>query len=300
MACQTMPFCQCREGIFEIDEFGCTEIFVIVGTERALVIDTGTGIGDLKGLIETRITDKPYIVAASHNHVDHIGGAGWFKKIYMNPSDISCEDPFFPPTYDKRKWYAQVVNGVDESTWQYKREDIRPWPANPEFVPMEDGMTFDLGNRKVTALHCPGHTTGQMVFLDDKSRTLLCGDAFNNNWLFNSSAIGNPCENAQRAYEAMKRIYAMQDRFDVVYNSHHDFRAFGKPLAEDVIPNLIECLSQVLEGNAEFRDITDALNPGSKKTVAFYKDVFITLMGGDIKKLTLENSRTAAKIPEVP
>ena len=52
MATMAMPFYECREGIYEIDEFECTEIFVITGSERALVLDTGTGIGDLKGLIE--------------------------------------------------------------------------------------------------------------------------------------------------------------------------------------------------------------------------------------------------------
>ena len=106
-----MPFCECRKGIYVIDEFGCTEIYVIVGNERALVIDTGTGIGDLKGLIETRITQKPYDVIASHNHVDHLGGAGWFDKIYMHPADIEHTDPFFPPTWEFRKTYAEIVNG---------------------------------------------------------------------------------------------------------------------------------------------------------------------------------------------
>ena len=46
MLTKAMPFYECREGIYEIDEFECTEIFVITGKERALVLDTGTGIGD--------------------------------------------------------------------------------------------------------------------------------------------------------------------------------------------------------------------------------------------------------------
>ena len=88
MISRAMPFYECREGIYEIDEFDCADIFVIEGDDRALVLDTGTGIGDLKGLIESRITKKPYEVAATHNHGDHVGGAGWFDEIYIHPADM--------------------------------------------------------------------------------------------------------------------------------------------------------------------------------------------------------------------
>ena len=66
MVTRKLPFYEIEPGIFEIDEFDCVSIFVIVGTERALVIDTGTGIGDLKWVIEHQITDKPYDVVISH------------------------------------------------------------------------------------------------------------------------------------------------------------------------------------------------------------------------------------------
>lgn len=280
-----MPFCECRKGIYVIDEFGCTEIYVIVGNERALVIDTGTGIGDLKGLIETRITQKPYDVIASHNHVDHLGGAGWFDKIYMHPADIEHTDPFFPPTWEFRKTYAEIVNGPAEDGCDYTEEDIRPWPATPEFIPLKDGQVFDLGGRKVTAWHCPGHTAGEMVFIDDLTRTLICGDAFNCNWLFDCSKVGEPKENVKVALDAMKRIYDMRDQYDVVYNLHHDFRPFGEPFSKEIICDLMACLETLLDGTAEFREIDDALNPGHRKTVAVYKDVFITFMGGDIREL---------------
>lgn len=284
MAHATMPVCQCREGIYEIDEFGCTEIFVIEGRDRALVIDTGTGIGDLKGFIETKITQKPYIIAASHNHVDHIGGAGWFEEIYMNPADIGHTDPFFPPTLEFRRNYAKTVNGELPEGGLYGVSDIRPWQIQPAFLPMEDGQVFELGGRRVTAWHCPGHTAGEMVFLDDRTRTLLCGDAFNCNLLFNCSQIGDSHENARVTLEAMQRIYDRRGLYDAVFNSHHDFREFGKPLADNVIPNLIRCMEKMLNRTAELKDIPDALNPGKTKTVAACENVFITLMGENIRE----------------
>ena len=43
-----LPYYEFAEGMFEIDEFDCASVFVIVGETRALVLDTGTGIGDLR------------------------------------------------------------------------------------------------------------------------------------------------------------------------------------------------------------------------------------------------------------
>ena len=80
MRTEKIPYYEFSEGIFEIDEFDCASIFVIVGEERALVLDTGTGIGDLRRVIENRITAKPYDVVLTHNHVDHAGGAGFFDS----------------------------------------------------------------------------------------------------------------------------------------------------------------------------------------------------------------------------
>ena len=81
MLSRKLPFYEIENGIYEIDEFDCVSVFVIVGEKRALVVDTGTGIGDLKWIIEEKITDKPYDVVLTHNHGDHTGGAGFFDEI---------------------------------------------------------------------------------------------------------------------------------------------------------------------------------------------------------------------------
>ena len=66
------PYFEFEKDTFEIDEFDCASVFLLVGRQRALVIDTGIGIGDLKGLIR-KLTDKPLTVALSHGHGDHSG-----------------------------------------------------------------------------------------------------------------------------------------------------------------------------------------------------------------------------------
>ena len=65
-----------RDHIYAVHEPGQVEeviSFLIVGTERALLFDTGLGIGDIKSLVD-ELTDKPLLVLNSHSHYDHIGG----------------------------------------------------------------------------------------------------------------------------------------------------------------------------------------------------------------------------------
>ena len=88
MLSRKLPFYEIEDGIYEIDEFDCVSVFVIVGEKRALVVDTGTGIGDLKWIIEEKITDKPYDVVLTHNHGDHTGGAGFFDEVWIHVADM--------------------------------------------------------------------------------------------------------------------------------------------------------------------------------------------------------------------
>src|SRR5271168_251764 len=46
--------------------------YLIVGTQRALLFDTGMGIGDLKKIVK-QLTNLPVAVLNSHTHDDHVG-----------------------------------------------------------------------------------------------------------------------------------------------------------------------------------------------------------------------------------
>ena len=48
---------------------------LIVGTERAMLIDTGLGNVDMTEQVR-RVTDKPIMLVLSHAHSAHMGGIG--------------------------------------------------------------------------------------------------------------------------------------------------------------------------------------------------------------------------------
>ena len=273
-----LSYYEFEKDTYEIDEFDCSSIFLFVGKERALLLDTGCGIGDLKGVIR-KITDKPYIVIASHGHMDHIGGAGAFDELYINPADNYFLDVSFEKMLENRRNYADFIREREDKYYPYSTEkDMLCWEKKPKLLPLSDGQTFDLGGRIITAYSCPGHTPGEMIFIDSKTRYLFCADACNRNLLLMQS--GDHTEgryvSVEKAAKAMERIVSMKDQYDHVINSHHDYRGFGAPLADYVVDQALECMKKIVDGTAEIREIPDPLQLNATKTVAVYGDVFIT------------------------
>ena len=140
MATKALPVVEIAKDTYEIDEFDCGSIFVLVGADKAMVIDTGSGIGDLRGVI-ANITDKPIVLVITHAHGDHVGGLGWFDDYYMNKEDVG---KYAMEGVDFRRQYAGFIAQRSGKEYAYNvEEDIRPWPAdaNPVRHDLEDGQT---------------------------------------------------------------------------------------------------------------------------------------------------------------
>ncbi len=253
MLTQLFPMVQFKKNTWEIDEFDCASIFLLIGTEKAMVIDLGMGIGDLRGAIE-KITDLPLIAVISHGHVDHTAQARQFDEVWINPKD---NDKPMPQSLARRVYdtehIAQRQKGCVGSPYNMFRlygydinVDLRD-PGPDEKMPvvhdLTDGMQFDLGGgRIITAYDCPGHSAGQMIFLDEMTGTLIVGDAVN----FNLGVGAVPVETTLRY---LKRLQAMSGKYDGIWNGHHDFRALGAPLDDDCLPTIIEMCEDILKGS---------------------------------------------------
>lgn len=55
-----------------------THSYLLLGRDRALLLDTGLGVGGLRREVEA-LTDRPVTVTLTHVHWDHIGGCGQFE-----------------------------------------------------------------------------------------------------------------------------------------------------------------------------------------------------------------------------
>ena len=290
MLTKLYPMVQFKKDTWEIDEFDCASMFLLIGTEKAMLIDCGMGIGDLRGAVEM-LTDKPLIVVITHGHIDHTANARQFDEIWIHPKD---KDRPIPQSLERRRFDTERIARRQKNCigGAYTMFNLYPYDLNvdlrepgpdekmPVIHDLYDGQQFDLGGgRIVTAYECPGHTAGEMVFLDEQTRSLFAGDALN----FNLGVSDCPVETTLRY---LKRLRDLGDKYDGIYNGHHDFRALGAPLDGDCLPTAIAILEDALDGHIvpcetpsfwggdmpltrepakSYNEIASAMNPGEKK-----------------------------------
>jgi glyoxylase-like metal-dependent hydrolase (beta-lactamase superfamily II)/membrane-bound inhibitor of C-type lysozyme len=166
------------DGVFAIYEPGQFEeviSFLITGNEKALLFDTGLGIGDMKRVVE-QLTDRDIVVLNSHTHYDHIGGNHQFETIYGRDT-----------AYTK----GRAAGGPPEAVAEFLKEGWvwKPLPAGfvvKEFRSrpfsishyIDEGDIIDLGGRQLEILSTPGHAPDAICLLDRENRMLLTGDSF--------------------------------------------------------------------------------------------------------------------------
>ncbi|HOO34294.1 MAG TPA: carboxylesterase family protein [Thermotogota bacterium] len=139
------------EGIWRISDYdafpGYENMYLIEGTEKAVLIDTGMGKGNLMTFLKT-LTNLPVEVALTHGHPDHVLQLDQFPgcKVYMSEKD-----------------FGMLKHFADTS--------------NNEFVWVDDGDIIDLGGRKLEIISVGGHSSGCIMFLDRENKFLAIGDA---------------------------------------------------------------------------------------------------------------------------
>lgn len=165
-----------EHGIYRIGNSGVF-MDLIVGSEQALLFDTGYGFGDLAGLVRT-ITDKPLIVVNSHGHVDHACGNAQFGGAYIHPDDLDlCREHNTPPFRMSELETAQVpLNFVMDDYLRLGTGELKL---------TREGQVFDLGGMTMEIVHLPGHTAGSIGLWCPEKRLFWVGDAMNGFvWLF--------------------------------------------------------------------------------------------------------------------
>lgn len=166
-----------RPGVFAIYEPKQYEeviSYVIVGSAKALLFDTGMGIGKMRRVVEG-LTAKPVTVLNSHAHHDHVGGNAEFERA------MGMDNAFSRKNAEGRRGLGPEVLKADRicgalpagvTTESYV---IGPWTIS-EIV--RDGSRIALGGREVEVIATPGHTPDSLCLYDAKNRLLFTGDTF--------------------------------------------------------------------------------------------------------------------------
>lgn len=167
---------QVKDGVYQILESGLDAMYLICGSERSILIDTGAGTGDLKSVIG-KVTDTPVDVYLTHGHRDHFGGATQFPQVYLSPRDLGLAGTV---DVDSRKEYVRKMvdaGAVDESVLQAMT--VLDWGMGPQILPVRDGDRIEAGDRTLVCMEAPGHTDGSVIYYDEKNNIIFSGDAAN-------------------------------------------------------------------------------------------------------------------------
>lgn len=244
------PHSQIDTGVYEINEFDGASMFLIEGTERALLIDTGVGIGALDVFLR-QLTALPVDVLLTHNHRDHVGNAPRFPSVYMGTADIQM-GPILREltTRESRLQFAHHTLEMHPGrTYPWTDADVEALNQEPAVISIGDGFTFNLGGRSVHCISTPGHTPGSLSAIDSQTGILFCGDACNGTLgLGVRPFAGGKHATMAQSYAALTRLAQLPFDHARIFNGHSDYRAQGTPLPASVFPAILEAMEMVLSG----------------------------------------------------
>ena len=202
-------------------------MYLLIGEERSMLIDTGCGEGNLREVVES-ITDKEVIVVNTHGHFDHTGGNSCWQKAYMTKeAAIHAKEPF-SEIHDK--WFHS-----------------KPYP-NYEIVEIRDGDCIELGKRKVEVIAIPAHSEGSVALLDTKTRSLFTGDEIESGqviWFVRNEAV-TIGEMARQHRDNMEKLLKRSEEYDWIWPAHN-----GAPLLPKAyLKDFIALDTQIMDGQA--------------------------------------------------
>ena len=163
--------------IYMITEGMRYKCYLLAGKERALLVDTGTGIGNIRMLAQS-ITKLDTEVALTHGHWDHVGGVNLYEKVGIHPldKDLATSEPH--PMMQERP--QKFINDWKEEGYlfppNFSAKDFRVQACRVSHD-LNQGDSIDLGGTEIKIYHTPGHSPGSISLLDQASGILFSGDA---------------------------------------------------------------------------------------------------------------------------
>ena len=215
--------------------------YLIVGDKRALLFDSGLGIGKL-GEIVRRLTALPVVVLNSHTHFDHVGGNSEFSTVYAVDSAFTRKNADgHPNAYMLKNAGPSGACPPLPAGFDFAKYAIKPFHITHS---VRDGEIIDLGGRPLEVLLTPGHTPDSLCLLDRKQKQLFTGDTFypDEIWLW------WPETDLDAYQKSIERIAALAPSLRVLRPAHSAPEADPALLAKVAV-----ALPQARRGNMHYK-----------------------------------------------
>jgi len=242
--------------------------FLIVGTSKAILFDTGMAIGNLRNAVEDVIAieglthlddlDDPdkFILVHSHTHGDHRADSWRFDTdlyVYDGIDSYStrrmAKDAMVTSTYTytptnpsdlMRDLPQQFLDDIAAAGGRLVRPGV-----NPDNVKvMKEGDKFDLGGRTLEVVHTPGHTPDSISLIDLGKRVAFTGD-----WYYSGPNYAYSSANASfgayhdSAIKINHRVNVLGTGVDWVFGAHNE------AVTGEIFEELAEATQKIMDGD---------------------------------------------------
>lgn len=222
---------------------------LILGEDKAILVDTGCGIGNIREAVE-EVTDLPVMVLNTHAHNDHIAQNHLFDEIAMLDHPWSLEAQKGLPLSEMAHLVADgmlwkpLPEGFDKENYVVPGFKVTKW--------LKDGDIIDLGNRTLEVLHTPGHTPDSICLLDREDKLFFTGDMFYTGGIY-TYLNGGDIPTFIDSYLKMLDYY---DEYEYLMPSHNE-PWVEKTLLKDVFKAVVD----IAEGRGKYKEGTDRGTP---------------------------------------
>jgi glyoxylase-like metal-dependent hydrolase (beta-lactamase superfamily II) len=165
-----------------------TNCYVVKGTDRSLIVDTGWNREDcmaalVSGLKECGVDMKQADFFITHMHADHSGLvsalAGEGSKIYFGQADADIIRNSTPDHWGKMIDLARKCGfprgELEKAVGSHPGR--RYGPNTPlKFCVVKDGDTISIGDYLFGCIETPGHTPGHICLYESSKKIFICGD----------------------------------------------------------------------------------------------------------------------------
>lgn len=229
-------------------------IYVVIGEEKAAVIDSGMGAGELRRTVEKIAPGRGIVVFNTHCHFDHSAGNFQFPEVYIHPGCIKDQD------------------GTEalEATWGENRDRLPRYKTRR--LPLKEGDVFDLGGTTLEVIETPGHTPGCVCLLDRKHRILFAGDQIVSSghcvWMLDHLPWAAFSTVSMECYlRSLRKIESLGDAYDGFLGGHDD-HILGKEYLQEIIRLAVS----IIDGTAKPRHPEIPTLPGQEPVTCWRVD----------------------------
>jgi glyoxylase-like metal-dependent hydrolase (beta-lactamase superfamily II) len=221
----------------------------LIEDEPLTLVDTGPNSGKALDELQRQLGERNHaideleLVILTHQHIDHLGlveivvehsGAevasiGVAAERLANfGEDAEREDEFAVDLMLRNGIPPEVAHAL-----QSVSRSFRGWGAHAEVTrPLDDGEVIEFGDRRLQALHRPGHSPSDTIFWDEERQILIAADHLIGH-ISSNPLIARPLDGSDRReqalvtyIESLKKTREMPA--DIVLSGH------GEPITDHV------------------------------------------------------------------